>query len=66
MTLTKGLTFYLRNKIEINVLITVEEFDDGQLIISAKYGHEDIGSRITSIANHNIIDIQKERVVNHE
>lgn len=54
---TQGLTFYLKNdKIShINILVTVEEFDDGQLTISAKYGDEEVGKRITSINNYKIV-----------
>ena len=54
---TQGLSFYLKSdKIShVNILVTVEEFDDGQLTISAKYGDEEVGKRMTSINNYKIV-----------
>ena len=53
---TKGLSFNVNGgSSHVNVLVQVEEHDDGQLIISAKYGEEEIGKRITSIANYKIV-----------
>lgn len=49
---TSGMSCYLKGQLirkYINVLVTVEEFDDGGLIISAKYGDEEIGSLTTTV-----------------
>jgi hypothetical protein len=54
---SKGLSFDVNGgSNHINVIVNVEEFDDGQLIISAKYGDEDVGRRVTSIANYKIVE----------
>ena len=53
---TKGLSFNVNGgSNHRNVIVEVEEFDDGQLIIYTKYGDEDIGRRVTSIDNHKIV-----------
>ena len=53
---SKGLSFNLKGTSNhINVIVDVEEFDNGELIITAKYGDEEVGKRITSIDNYRII-----------
>jgi len=53
---TQGITFWVKDsKRWINVEISVEEFDDGELIISANCGKEHLGKRETSIDNKDIV-----------
>lgn len=55
-TSTKGLTFDVKgSKSHINIVVTVEEYDDGQLIIYAKYGDEEVGRRVTSVENYKVV-----------
>ena len=53
---TQELIFWIKgNSRWINVTVKVEEFDDGRLIISTKYGTESVGKRDTSIDNSDIV-----------
>ena len=53
---TQVLTFWIKDdKRWVNVEATVEEFDDGQLMISTMCKNECIGKRETSIDNYDIV-----------
>lgn len=56
MKSTQELIFWVNGRKRwIDVKVTVEEFDDGQLIISTKYGKESVGKRDTSVDNSDIV-----------